>query len=551
MVRSLVLLTRLRAGGVFRRWRRSLARPKGILVTVVLGLLVLIWVGFLVAMPFLAPTPTSTPLPGWLERYGPAGLCAITLVTLFTSTGEQTLYFSPAEIDFLFAGPYNRRQLLGYKLILALLSASFSAVIFGLLGLSRATVIGSSFLGAWLTLMFFTLSQLVFGLAISTLGSLAWSRTRRLVLVTLGIVLAVTILPNRATLRATDWAGLAQTVEQSPITAVVLTPFGWFFRTYLARDLASLISAATPALLTNLVLVGLVFALEAGSLEAAAAASAQRLAKIQQAVGGGGTIKLGGRRVGWFKGRFPNPPWWGGVGPNLWRQMLSALGNPTRLLILFGLFGGAPSLFAATLQGNPRSQEILLAVTPSILASATLFLSMLLAYDFRGDLDVMETLKTLPIRPNRLALGQVLTPAILASLLQISAAVGLLVGAGGLPGLGGTIALGLMILFPANLYFFVVENLLFLWFPSRMVAGQFDGMAIVRQLLLLALKGVAMGLALTLAAGVGVGVYFLFGRQMIAGLGAVWVTLAGLALALVPLLGQSFRNFDLNHDVPA
>ena len=502
-------------------------------------------------MPFMAPTSMPTPIPDWVERYGPAGLCLVTLVTLLSSTGEPTLYFSPAEIDFLFAGPYTRRQLLGYKLLLALLSASFSAVIFGLLGLSRATLIGSSFLGAWLTLMFFTLAQMVFGLAISTLDSLTWSRTRRLVLITLGVLLALAILPNRATLRTTDWASLLEMVERSPIAAVVLTPFGWFFRTYLARDLDSLLAAAIPALLTNLVLVGLVFALDTGSLEAAAAASSGRLAKIQRAVGGGGTIKLGGRRASWFKGRFPNPPWWGGVGPNLWRQMLSALSNPTRLLILFVLFGGAPYLFASAMQGNPKSQEILLASSPSILASATLFLSMLLAYDFRGDLDVMETLKTLPIRPSWIAFGQILTPTILASVLQISAAVGLLVGAGGLPGLEGTIALGLMILFPANLYFFEVENLLFLWFPSRMVAGQFDGMAIVRQLLLLAVKGVAMGLASILAVGVGVGVYFLCGRQIIAVLGAVWVTLAGLAIALIPLLGKAFRNFDLNHDVPA
>ena len=551
MVRSLVLLSRLRVVGVFRRWRRSLSRPKGILVTVVLGLLIINWIGFLIATPFLMSNAAPTPMPIWLERFGPAGLAAISLLVLLTSTGESKLYFSPAEIDFLFAGPYTRRQLIGYKLCLVLLSTTFSAVIFGLLGLSRATLIGSSFLGAWLTLLFFTLAQMVFGLAVSTLGALVWSRTRRLILLALGIGLAAVIVANRSSLRPNDWLAFAQTIERSQITAVVLTPFGWFFRTYLARDLGSLVSAALPALLMNLVLVGLVFALDAGSLEAAALASAQRLTKLQKALGGGGTLKLGGQRPGWFQGRLPNPPWWGGVGPNLWRQLLSAVGNPSRLLILFGLFGGVPYLFAVALRGNLHSEEILLAAAPSILVASTLVLSLLLAYDFRGDLDVMETLKMLPIRPGWIALGQVLTPAIFASLVQISAAVGLLVGSGGVPGYPGVITLGLMVLFPANLYFFVVENLLFLWFPSRLIAGQFDGMAIVRQLLLLVAKGLAMGFGFSLAAGVGAGIYFLFGRQPIAALGAVWVTLAGLALALIPLLGLAFRKFDLSHDVPA
>ena len=536
---------------MFRRWRRSLSRPKGILVTIVLGLLVLNWVGFLVAMPFLSTTPSPIPIPGWLERYGPVGLCVVTVVMLFTSTGEPTLYFSPAEIDFLFTGPYTRRQLLGYKLALALLSTSFSAVIFGLLGMSRASLIGSSFLGAWLTLMFFTLSQMVFGLAVSMLGSLIWSRTRRLALLTLGIALTLAILSDRVSLKGVDWIRLAQTLERSPITAVILSPFAWFFRTYVARDFHSLISAAVPAFLTNLVLLGLVFMLDAGSLEAAATASTKRLAKIQKAIGGGGTIKLGGRRSTWLKRRFPNPPWWNGVGPNLWRQLLTALGNPARLLILFGVFGGVPYLFAINLEGHPRSQEILLAAAPTILVSATLLLSLLLAYDFRGDVDVMETLKMLPIRPSRIALGQVLTPAILASSLQISAAVGLLCGVGGLAGLEGNIVMGLMILFPANLYFFVVENLLFLWFPSRMVAGQFDGMAVVRQLMLLIFKGMAMGLALILATGVGASIYFLTGRHVNIALASVWVTLAGLAIATIPVLGKAFQNFDLNHDVPA
>ncbi len=39
----------------------------------------------------------------------------------------------------------------------------------------------------------------------------------------------------------------------------------------------------------------------------------------------------------------------------------------------------------------------------------------LLPYDFRGDVDMMEELKALPIAPSRIALGQVLDPVLIAT----------------------------------------------------------------------------------------------------------------------------------------
>ena len=46
----------------------------------------------------------------------PAALLGLLLMALFTATRQEGIVFSPAEVDFLFSGPFTRRQLLFYKL---------------------------------------------------------------------------------------------------------------------------------------------------------------------------------------------------------------------------------------------------------------------------------------------------------------------------------------------------------------------------------------------------------------------------------------------------
>ncbi len=50
------------------------------------------------------------------RRSPPPALFAFTLLFVFTSAGEAAVYFTPAEVDFLFAAPFTRRELLYYKL---------------------------------------------------------------------------------------------------------------------------------------------------------------------------------------------------------------------------------------------------------------------------------------------------------------------------------------------------------------------------------------------------------------------------------------------------
>ncbi len=544
MDRSLWLLMRLRSGATLRRWKRSLSRPKGIILGVVTAMLFVPWVFSIVVS---ARAGIHPPL-DQVRRFAPPALFGFTLLSLLSSAGEQALYYTPAEVSFLFAGPYRKRQLLGYKLVatlgLCLMSSLFTASACLMISPSLA----SAFVGSLLLMFFFQMLQMVLGLGSSTLGALAWSRGRRLVLA------ALVAAAGLALSSARPWWGegtalqTLERVERSTPMMVLLAPFGWFVRAFTAERATDLVRWGGPCLVVDLALVGMVFALDASYLEATATASARRFAKLQRMTSGAGGMRAGARKTGRLRFRPPGVPWWGGVGPNFWRQMTTALGDPGRLVGLLAMLSFMPILFGMLAAKEPKAAVPFFYASLGLILWISIAVSGLLPYDFRGDIDVMEELKVLPIPPDRLALGQILTPALVASAAQGVAMGGAILAFGG-P--GPAIWSILAFLVPINLTFYAIENLLFLWYPSRIVAGQFDVVAIGRQIMFLAAKVLGLALGAGLAASAGALAYFASGRSLGAGLVVAWFALVAASLALVPLVGRAFAGFDVSHDVPA
>ena len=60
--------------------------------------------------------PELQQLTGAAAPFAPLALFGFTLLFVFTSAGEAAIYFTPAEVDLLFAAPFTRRELLIYKL---------------------------------------------------------------------------------------------------------------------------------------------------------------------------------------------------------------------------------------------------------------------------------------------------------------------------------------------------------------------------------------------------------------------------------------------------
>ena len=547
MDRSLWLLMKLRTFALFRRWKKLLSRPKGIVLALMTALIFVPW---LVSMVMASGIDIRPPMDK-IHRFAPLAVFAFTIGSLMFSAGEQSLYYSPAEVTFLFAGPYRKRQLLGYKLLTTILLCLFSAAFFTMAGRAMAPRVISAFVGAFLLMLFLQTLQMVVGLAGSTLGALAWSRSRRLILMGVIFLLILATLSVGRDLGSGGPLQVLEKIERSPVAQTILIPFRWFVLAFTAeRVWPDLIRWAGLCGLIDLGLIGLVFALDASYLEVASVSSARRFAKLQRLGGGGGGIRSSGtRKMGRFRFRPPEPPWWGGVGPNFWRQMTGALGDPGRLAGVVLMLASMPIVMLIVIpKADAAKAESISYVCMGMIAWLSIILSFLMPYDFRGDIDLMEELKVLPIRSDRLALGQLLTPTLLATAAQAIAMGVVIAGFGRFDLVSGSF---LAFLLPVNFLFYAVENLLFLWFPSRVVAGSFDVMAVGRQVLFMFAKGIGLAVGGGLAAGIGLAVYFLLGHHATVAVVAAWIVMVGVALATLPVVGLAFNRFDVSRDVPA
>jgi hypothetical protein len=544
--RSLLLLMRLRFGALVRRWKKTLSKPKGIVLAIITAMLFVPWI-FSIIMT--ARIDVKPPLEQ-IRRFAPLGLFLFTVGSLLFSAGEQSLYYSPAEVTFLFAGPYRKRQILGYKLFTTILMCVFSALFMMLACTMVSPRLISAFVGSFVLILFLQTLQMAVGLAGSTLGALAWSRGRRLILAGLALLVGLAIVSAGQGLGGSGPLEALQRVERSPVAQAVLIPFRWFVLAFTAeRVWPDLIRWSTLCGLVDVALIGLVFVLDASYLEAASASSARRFAKLQRLGGGGGGVRSMARRpTGRLRFRPPEPPWWGGVGPNFWRQMTGALGDPGRLLGVLVMLAVTPIVMIIVAPSDGRQAQALAYVCMGMIAWMSIVLSFLIPYDFRGDVDLMEELKALPIAPGRLALGQLLTPTLIATSAQGLAMLAIMVGLAGADLVAWTF---LAFLLPVNFLFYAVENLLFLWYPSRIVAGQFDVMAVGRQVLFMMAKVLGIGIGSGLAALVGALVYFAAGRNIAPALVAAWLTMVAAALSLIPLVGRAFARFDVSSDIPA
>jgi Putative ABC exporter len=550
MDRALWLLLWLRFIGWFRRLGRGTRSVRGVLLLVV-GLLFFACVFLNPVIAYLVGPvqPGEDNTLEHMRRFGPVGLFAYCAMNLVFSTGERAISFSPAEVNFLFSGPFSRRQLLGYKLASSAFGCLVTALFVTAVTLPHGVWLPAAYLGLVLTFLFLYLFGMVIGLAVNALGARAYNRRRRLVLAGLALLVLAGLLPLGRELPHLGPRELLDFVEHSPVVQTLLAPLGWFVRAVTAQTPGELLVYGAGGLAVNAVLVALVFVLDADYLEASAAASEKVYARIQR-------IRRGGASAGWYTpgnaGRLsvPSLPWWGGVGPIAWRQLTSAVRSLRGLTIFLAILGGALLVVPVVVMvGADRSEQpavrLILAITLGVLSLISL--PATLTFDFRGDVDRIDVLKTLPIAPWRIVLGQLAASVLLLGLIQLAGLAGIQAVWGGME----TVLLGAALLcWPANFLTLGVDNLLFLWFPTRQVVatpGDFQMMG--RQMVLMLAKFLALGIAFGVAVLVGLPVGFLT-QSVPAGVAAAFVVLAGFAGGLVPLLALAFENFDVARDTP-
>jgi Putative ABC exporter len=542
--RALWFLLFLQFRGWWRKLWNSLRTVKGALL-VLLGASVFgLWILSVLLTPAQAGADPDT-----LRRYGPTALLVYCFLSVILSRGERGLYFSPAEINLLFSGPFGRRQLLGYKIASSALVGLPTTLVLTLILQVHARWFLAAFLGLFLAFLFLQLFLMAINLIAITLGAQAYTLGRKLLVVALVLLLVVVLFQSKGTAGVGVGRALFHHIESNPVWRAVAAPLGVFVELFVVEpgqwtDLLYW-GALSVSLLGVLVLI--VFLLDAQYLESAASASERIYARIQRmrrGEGGGLDWKggLGKRRLG-----LPDLPWWGGLGPVVWRQGITALRSLGRLALFTLILG--PILVGPLLAGqNEGEHETLPFAVLGMLIWLTVVMTSLVPFDFRGDLERMEVLKTLPLPAWRLSVGQLVVPVVVVTLVQalLLAAVQAAWGRW-----DPILASCLVFAPPVNFLVFGLDNLLFLWFPSKVVAANpGDFQALGRNVLVLLTKVGVLLVAGGIAAGLGA-VVWLATKALPGALATGWLILTLFAAALVPVIALAFRGFDVSRDMPA
>jgi hypothetical protein len=555
MDRALWFLLWLRFRGWLRRLGRDLYTVKGALLAILGALFLVPCVSLWIFSVFVrVPQAGSPEMPGGFPHYLPPALLGFTVLTLLSSAGERgVLAFTPAEVTFLFTGPFSRRQLLAYKLIVVFFSSLFMAVFFLIwLGSTpvQAMKPGYAYAAIVLFLLFTQLLTIAIGLVASTVGVQVYNRRRKLILVGLTVLALAAMVQLGGDLFSLPRSELLQRIEQTPLLYALLEPFRWFAQAFTAETFwPDFACWGGLSLAVVLALLLLIFALDAHYLESAATASERLYAQLQRLrTGGAAAVVLRSRATA--RSWLPVLPWWGGIGPVAWRQLATVPRSRSTLVLLLMLLPlVALPVLGARQEETGAGAAMVLPLGIQVMVM-TLFLTPLIAFDFRGDLDRLDVLKAWPIGSVPLVVGQLLTPVLLVCLVQWIALAVIAVSVdreGVLPAVLGAAAL----IVPFNFLLVGLDNLLFLWFPSRAVTptpGDFQAMG--RLMLTYVAKAVILLLVAGCAALVAVPIYLLSGNRLLPALAAAWWVLTGFAFGQVPLIALAFRRFDVARGTP-
>jgi hypothetical protein len=487
------------------------------------------------------------------REVGPLLLFAYCLLTVVFASAEQGVTFTPAEVQFLFSGPFSRRQLLAYKVVGNALLCCLYALFLTAFFIAYAARPLAAYPGLLLTLWFIQLFGMAVSLSVNTVGARAFTRPRKLLAVTLLALGILWVSYLGGTFAHGPGEAIAR-LRQNEAVRVLLTPMSWFVETFTAEHLwPDFVLGAARCLGVNALLLVVVFLLDAQYLEASAAASERAYARLQRVRSGGAVTAVVG--TGRPRFRLPPLPRWGGVGTLAWRQLTTAarsLRPVIAFLVIFALIiGGSRLAMNAIDQGEVHAGGLFIGAI--VLGMTVAMLTPLLTFDFRGDIDRMDVLKALPLPAWRVALGQLLAPTLLLSAVQVLV-VGLVQALWG--GVGALLAGVVLFALPFNFLSFGLENLMFLWFPARptpAAPGDFQMMG--RQTLMMAAKFAALLLVIVPAAvaalAAGVAAAWLFEADPIPPALAVGcLTMTVLAAGVVPLVAQAFRRFDVSRDTP-
>jgi hypothetical protein len=472
--------------------------------------------------------------------YLPVVLLTFCIANLIGAAGERAIAFTPAETDFLFPGPFTRRQLLLYKILKNIGASAISAAVFATFFWNHAPRWIAAYLTCFLSLAFMQVLSIAIMLLALNVTERVLNRVRRFILAGILVVLAFAIEPIIAAARTRDPNLIAHGLKQSAAVRALLMPFEVFAQIIAAPNVwpAAILWALLAIAMILALLIAILF-LDAQYMEAATAASRRRYEMVRQARTRGVALRTTNSR--W---RTPMLPRFGGVGPIAWRQLTTALRQSRGLLTLLVMIGIGAGIFVFSQRESGDS----IRPTFSVIMWASIMLANSLRFDFRGDIDLIDTLKSLPLPPVTICAGEIVAPAIVMSIFHFAIIAMALAAA---PQHTNYLLAAATLILPANFVMFAVENLMFLLFPTRFVTaapGDLQGSG--RMMLVMFAKVFIVALVVIAAVGIGAIVHAIT-DNWIAGVASTGVILIVEVVALLTAMAAAFVRFDPHTQTPA
>lgn len=531
---SLLLLSKLRVRGQLRQLKRTVSSPKGIVLAVVT-------LGFfaMALVPVIVTRRTPAEAIPLIDRFlNPALFFALWVFTVVGSSYKSPIAFSMSEVDFLFPGPYTRRQLLIYKLLASVVGTLGFAVLMCLF--LPGAWWPAALLGVWVLGIFLQWSAVLTALAVEWLGTrfrtLLWAAAVVL------LVAAVASLQQAGVFAAgLGFRERLAALESSWAARVVLAPFVVFGRLIAARTAAGLGEWLAAALTMIVAVAAAILKLDANFLEASLTASRRRYEVLERMKRTGGLPTIGARSTPRFS--LPAFPRMWGAGPIAWRQMLQMLRGSGRLLFV------APALIAPVAMlviiANQRDQAPSTGIVIMITLLISFFISAIMPLGLRTDLDHVDAIKSLPIKPAAIVWGSIGSAILYITWVQLIATGAIAIALGRWTP-AASLAMGLAL--PVNLLLVAADSILVLLFPAIRRLNPHDLLAGARVMLVnmakVAFALVAAGIALS---GVMLAGLATDSRAVMATAGCAVMTLEGLAAVWVA--ARLFARYDVSAHV--
>ena len=402
------------------RHRVARLRQPKYLIGFAVGCLYVYW---LVFRPQAGTALGSTITPAG-DVWAVAVLAGLVVFNWVFGSAETPFTFSLAETDYLFTAPLTRRQVIDFKLIRSQLALLISAAITGLF-LSRGLLGGLRLfhvVGLWI--VYATLQLHYGGMALlrASLAEQGLTGLRRR-LVSLLVLTAVAVLgwwslrphlPGLVAAFARDpaqgYAALAGAMH-SGILGVLVWPLEAVLGPLRATDAAAFATRLPAALL---VFAGhYVWVVRSAlAFEEAAVEHAVKVARRIEALRQGRSLGRPLRAPKAHGIRLPLAATGAPSAAIFWKNAVAAMrdASPRTLILLTALIIGGSFVAGG---GPLGGREVLAAILLALGGIALLFGPLAVRFDLRQDLEMLEVLKTYPVRGRDIVRGEIAAPLVL------------------------------------------------------------------------------------------------------------------------------------------